>query len=158
MNNRRTAKRIATLVALVLVTVFSAVQYSQAQAEEDGARSNRAAPITVSQLQGTWTATLGGVNGCGTATLLITFTLDATGNGKQTSTQNHTAGCGNSKTSGLPVQIQSFHSNGSGFIAFGCGAGCGYGFYMQVSGNKQIFNMAPQSVPGNYLAGVAIRR
>jgi hypothetical protein len=155
MKNRRPVKRIATLVALMLVTIFTTVQFSQAQEEAQAKLSP--SKITVSQLQGTWTATLSGVNGCGTATLLITFTLDASGNGTQTSTHNHTAGCGDSSTSGLPVQIQSFNSNGSGFIAIGCGTGCGYGFYMQVTGNKQIINLGAQSVPGNYLAGVAVR-
>jgi hypothetical protein len=154
MKKHRPAKGIATLVALVLVTMSSAVRFVQAQ---DGTRSNIKPEITVSQLKGTWTATLTGVNGCGTATLLITFNLDAIGNGTQTTTVNHTAGCGDSTTHGLSVQIQSFNPNGSGFIAFGCGPGCGYGFYMQVSGNRQVFNMAPQLVPGNYLGGVAIR-
>ena len=154
MNTRRPAIRIMTLLTLVLVTISLATQLSQAQ---DGARSSAPAPIVVSQLQGTWTATLSGVNGCGTATLLITFTLDAKGNGLQTSAQNHTAGCGDSTTTGLPVQVQSLNSHGSGFIAIGCGTGCGFGFNLQVAPNRQMFNLGAQSVPGNYLAGVAVR-
>jgi hypothetical protein len=151
MNNHRPSERIATMVALVLVTIFSTVQFSQAQ---------KAPSIKVSDLKGSWTATLTGVNGCGTAALLINFTLDATGNGTQTTTVNHQAPtpCGDSTTSGLPVQIQAFNPNGSGFIAFGCGTGCGYGFYIQVSRDKQEFNLAPQSVVGNFLGGVAIRQ
>jgi hypothetical protein len=56
------------------------------------------------------------------------------------------------------AQIQQLSSNGSGFIAFGCGSGCGFGFSIQVAADKQSFNMEPQNVAGNILAGVAIRR
>jgi hypothetical protein len=153
MNNSRPASRIAIVIAMVLVAVFSVVHFSPSL----GAVSTPSAGITLTNMQGTWTATLSGVNGCGVATLVITFTLDATGNGTQTSTQTHTAGCGDSTTSGQAAQIQSLDSDGNGFIALGCGTGCGYGFYMQVAKNREIFNMGPQMVSGNYLAGVAIR-
>jgi hypothetical protein len=53
MKKHRPAKGIASLVALVLVTLVSAAQFGQAQ---DGTRSNTEPEITVSQLKGTWTA------------------------------------------------------------------------------------------------------
>ena len=124
---------------------------AQGDTEQPVARS-------VSQLKGTWFATFSGVTGCGVSTLMTTFTLDATGNGTQLSSVGHTAACGDTEQTGQSVQIQAFHADGSGFIAFGCGPGCGFGFTMQVAPNKQVFNMGPQSVPGNYLAGVAVRR
>jgi hypothetical protein len=49
MKEHRPAKGIATLVALVLVTMFSAAQFGQAQ---DGTRSNTEPEITVSQPKG----------------------------------------------------------------------------------------------------------
>jgi len=117
-----------------------------------------AAPITIDLIAGTWTATLSGVTGCGTSTLVTTFKLDATGNGTQSVSVLHTAGCGDQNLAGQPVQIQSFNSHGTGFIALGCGSGCGFGFNMQVNGGKQVFNLGAQPVSGNYLAGVAVRR
>lgn len=145
------AKQIGSLVATILGLAILAVPL--------GAQSPaKAAPISISQLQGTWTASLSGVTGCGTSTLQTTFTLDATGNGTQKSAVLHTAGCGDVNESGLPAQIQSLNSNGNGFIALGCGTGCGFGFDIQVSRNIQVFNMGAQTVPGNYLAGVAVRR
>ena len=115
-------------------------------------------PITIAQLKGTWNATLSGVTGCGTTTLTTTFTLDASGNGTQLAGVQHTAACGDIDLTGLSAQIQSFNGDGSGFIAFGCGSGCGLGFNMQVNKTKQVFNLGPQSVPGNFLAGVAVKK
>jgi len=96
---------------------------------------------------------------CGTTTLETTFTLDATGNGTQISATQHTVGCGDIDLSGQTAQIQQFNADGSGFIALGCGSGCGFGFDIQVvKAGPQAFTMAPQAVPGNYLAGVALRK
>ncbi len=151
---KQSTKRIATGVAALLVVTFAAVMFSAAQ-DTPKAR----APITISQMKGTWTAALSGVTGCGTTTLETTFTLDATGNGTQTSATQHTVGCGDIDLSGQIAQIQQFNADGSGFIALGCGTGCGFGFDIQVvKAGPQAFTMAPQTVPGNYLAGVALRK
>ena len=115
-------------------------------------------PVTLKDMQGSWTAALSGVTGCGVSTLAMEFTLDAQGKGTQTSSTEHTAACGELDHTGDSAEIQSLNPNGSGFIAFGCGVGCGFGFTIQGSHSRDIFNMAPQSVPGNYLAGVAIRK
>jgi hypothetical protein len=143
---------IANFVAFTLVLALSAVRVATAQ--------DLATPPanTIAQLKGSWTATLSGVTGCGTTTMLINFTLDATGNGLQASTVGHSVGCGDTTTSGQFVQVQSFNPDGSGFIAFGCGTGCGFGFHLLVAKNKQLFNLGAQSVPANYLAGLAIRK
>lgn len=151
MNRNRTTRKIAMFTAAVLVLTFSAVQHSAAQ-------KTQTPLITVSQMKGTWTATLSGVTGCGVTTLVTTFTLDATGNGTQTSAMEHTAGCGDTDQSGQSAQIQSFNADGSGFIALGCGTDCGFGFTIQVAKSKQLFNLGPQLVSGNFLAGVAIRK
>jgi hypothetical protein len=140
-------RTFAAFLALVLVSV----QFGTAQ-------SPSAKPIVVSQLKGTWYATFSGVTGCGTTTLVSTFTLDATGNGTQTSATEHTAGCGDIDLSGQSAQIQSLNSSGSGFLALGCGSGCGFGFTLQVPKNAPVaFNLGAQPVSGNYLSGVAFR-
>lgn len=146
--NHRFVRPVGSLIALVLAFTLSAVPFSMASIT----------PITVAQLAGTWTATLSGVTGSGTSTLITTFKLDSTGNGTQIAAVEHTAGCGDIDQTGQAVQIQSLNGDGSGFIAFGCGPGCGFGFYMQVPKNRQLFNLGPQSVPGNYLAGVAVKK
>jgi hypothetical protein len=153
MKNRY-AIRFGSLFAIALVV--AAIALSLAVAQDVG--KTAPPPVTISQLAGTWTATLSGVTGCGTSTLQTTFTLDATGNGTQSSAVLHTVGCGDVDHSGESAQIQSLRSNGNGFIALGCGVGCGFGFKIQVARNLQVFNMGAQAVSGNYLAGVAVHR
>lgn len=151
---KQSAKRFTTGAAALLVLMLAAVMFSAAQD-----KPNANPPLTISQMKGTWVAALSGVTGCGTTTLETTFTLDATGNGTQTSATQHTAGCGDIDLSGQTAQIQQFNADGSGFIALGCGSGCGFGFDIQVvKAGPQAFTMAPQAVPGNYLAGVALRK
>lgn len=115
-------------------------------------------PLTLAEMKGSWTAALSGVTGCGVSTLSIEFTLDAQGKGTQTDSTEHTAACGDLNNTGLYVELQALNPNGSGFIAFGCGVGCGFGFTIQVARSRELFNMAPEPVPGNYLAGVAVRK
>src|SRR5450755_2421403 len=134
-----------TFAAALLIVTFSAV-FAAAQ---DGPKP---ALFTISQMKGTWTVALSGLTGCGDTTLQSTFTLDVNGNGTQSSGTEHTAGCGDINLAGLSAQIQQFNSDGSGFFALGCGSGCGFGFYIQAARSKQIFNLAPQAVSGNFLA------
>jgi hypothetical protein len=151
---KHSTKRFAGGSVPLLVVTLAAVIFSAAQAT-----AQTAAPFTISQMKGTWVAALSGVTGCGTSTLETTFTLDATGNGTQISATQHTVGCGDINLSGQSAQIQVFNADGSGFIALGCGPGCGYGFDIQVvKAGPQLFTLAPQTVPGNYLAGIAVRK
>jgi hypothetical protein len=107
-------------------------------------------------MRGSWTASLSGVNGCGVATEHYEFTLDDFGKGTQSLHSSHTAGCGDYTLPDQSVEIQALDSDGSGFIAFGCGPGCGFGFFIQISRNREMFSMSPELVGGNYLAGVAV--
>jgi hypothetical protein len=154
MKHHHATRQTVNFLAVLLLFLCSALPFSAAR---ENAKSP-AAPITIDLLAGTWTATLSGVTGCGVSTLVTTFKLDTTGNGTQSSSLLHTAGCGDQNLSGLSVQIQSFNGHGTGFIAFGCGSGCGFGFNMQVNSGKQVFNLGAQPVSGNYLAGTAVRR
>ncbi len=153
MSRIRYTQRIANFVAAALVLTTFAVPFSAAQ---DHAKVRPG--VVISQMAGTWFATLSGVTGCGVTTLTATFTLDATGNGTQSSATEHTAACGDVDLAGQSAQIQVFNTDASGFIALGCGTGCGLGFNIQVAKNGQVFNMGPQAVGGNFLAGVAIRK
>jgi len=154
MKQSQRTKRAVMAALAIAVILCTASMFSAA---EDGASVRPA--FNLGQLKGTWTASLSGVTGCGVTTLQTTFTLDATGNGTQTSATQHTVGCGDIDLSGQFVQIQQFNPDGSGFIALGCGSGCGFGFYIQVvKAGPQAFNLAPQAVPGNFLSGVALRK
>ena len=156
MNHHRHNRQIAHFVTTLLTLAFLATQFSVAQ--ENDAKPAPLSAITIKQLAGTWTATFSGNTGCGQSTLQTTFTLDATGNGTQTSAVEHTVGCGDLDQSGQAVNIHSLNPDGSGFIGFGCGPGCGFVFGIQVAKNKQVFNLGPELVSGNFLAGVAIRK
>jgi hypothetical protein len=154
MKQNRYTTSITTWGAALLMVMFASVMFSAAQES-----SNVKAPILISQMKGTWTAALSGVTGCGTTTLETTFTLDGSGNGTQISATQHTAGCGDIDLTGQTAQIQQFNADGSGFLALACGPGCGFGFDIQVvKAGPQAFTLAPQTVTGNYLAGVALRK
>jgi hypothetical protein len=116
-------------------------------------------PITLAGLAGPWQMTLTGFTGCGTTTMLVTFTLDATGSGPTTTT-GHTSGCGDAVSSGNPFSIQSLNPNGSGKAGLSCGTACGWGFDIQVAKNGQIFNVVDVDPlnPNNYLEGTAIHQ
>src|SRR3954466_3353355 len=157
MIRSRRSLRILSLVAGLAALATISLQLGAA-AQEEAATRPVVPTVTIRQLKGTWFATLSGVTGCGTTTYVATFTLDATGNGTQTSATEHTAGCGDIDQSGQSAQVQSLSSNGSGFVALGCGVGCGFGFNIQVSRDHNSFNMGPQPVTGNYLAGISLRR
>jgi hypothetical protein len=154
MTNSRRSQTIATFAAAMLILAASAVPFSAAQNHTRGVQPG----VVISQMAGTWYATLSGVTGCGVTTLTTTFTLDSTGNGTQTSATQHTAGCGDIDLSGQTSQLQVFNSDASGFLALGCGSGCGFGFNIQVAKNGQVFVLGAQAVSGNYLAGTAIRK
>jgi hypothetical protein len=151
MTNNRRIRQIASFASALLALTLTVAQFSVSQEKPQPL-------VTKAQLKGTWTATLSGYTGCGETTLTTTFTLDSTGNGTQTSAVEHTLGCGDIDQTGQVAQIQALNADGSGFIAFGCGAGCGFGFNIQVAKNKQVFNLGPQLVSGNFLAGVAVRK
>jgi hypothetical protein len=151
MTHNRSTRSIATLaVALLTLTLSAALSTAQDKAKPT--------TVTLAQMKGTWTATVSGYTGCGPSTLTTTFTLDAGGNGTQISAVEHTLGCGDIDQSGQVAQLQVLNADRSGFIAFGCGAGCGFGFNIQVAKNKQLFNLGPQSVGGNIMAGIAVRK
>ncbi len=147
--------RVFSLLAGLLAVAVITLQLGTAQEQ---VKKTVVPTVTIKQLKGTWFATLSGVTGCGTTTYTATFTLDATGNGTQTSATEHTAGCGDIDQSGQSAQVQSLNSNGSGFVALGCGVGCGFGFNIQVSRDHNSFNMGAQPVTGNYLAGISLRQ
>jgi hypothetical protein len=118
--------------------------------------------LTVAALKGTWQLSFMGVTGCGFTTMVETAVLDATGAGKVTTAQSHTAGCGDSisSTLSLPFTISHLNADGSGTGNLSCGAGCGWNLIVQVAENAQVFtaiDVDPVN-PGNFVEIVAVRR
>jgi len=74
------------------------------------------------------------------------------------SATSHTAGCGDSTATNLPITITSLASNGSGTANLSCGSGCGFNFHIQVSADRSTFNLVDVSDPGNFLEGTAIHQ
>jgi hypothetical protein len=144
--------RLVLLVALTLVTLASVVNPAAAA---DG----KAVPAarTLAGLQGPWLMTLTGDDGCGIATKVVTFTLNAAGSGLAT-IQQHTSVCGDGSGSNLPFQIQSLNADGSGTANLSCGTGCGWNFIIQVSKNSQVFNLVDVVDSKNYQEGTAIHQ
>lgn len=91
MNYHRKPARLVLLAVLALVTVVSVVKLRAS-----------IGTVTKADLSGSWQAALVGSSGCGTGSMLVNFTLNASGTGTATIT-GHSTGCGNSTTSGLPT-------------------------------------------------------
>jgi hypothetical protein len=169
---RSSATRLVIAFSMVLLRVHLGAQEERGKVILSGGRG-QATPtprptstpsptvtpgLTLSDMRGSWTASLSGYTGCGNAAEYYEFTLDSFGRGTQSLHSSHTLGCGDATLPGLSVEIQALNPDGSGFIAFECGPGCGFGFFIQVSRNREMFSMAPQLVGGNYLVGVAVRK
>lgn len=114
--------------------------------------------VVTPDLTGSWQLTLYGQGGCGIASTLVTFTLNASGVATNATETSHTVGCGDSTSTGNTFTIQSLNSNGSGTANLSCGTGCGFNFNIQVSPDRSTFNLVDVSSanPNNFLAGVAI--
>jgi hypothetical protein len=105
--------------------------------------------IALSQLQGSWAATLTGDTGCGIATMYVTFTLDAAGHSLAT-THQHTSRCGdNVSAPNLPFNIRSLNADGSGMAGLSCtpsGTNCGWELFIQVSPDRRIVKSSTWSM------------
>ena len=147
MNYHRKPARLVLLAVLALVTVVSVVKLRAS-----------IGTVTKADLSGSWQAALVGSSGCGTGSMLVNFTLNASGTGTATIT-GHSTGCGNSTTSGLPISITALSSNGSGTVGLSCGTGCGFNFHIQVSPDRSTFNMVDTFDPiPNFWAGTAVHQ
>jgi hypothetical protein len=148
MNYLRKQARLVCLAVLVLATVVAVVKLSRASI----------GVISKADLAGSWQAAVVGSSGCGTGSMLVTFTLNSSGTGTAT-IAGHSSGCGNSTTSGLPISITALNSNGSGTLGLSCGTACGWTFHIQVSPSRSSFNMADVTDPiPNFWAGTAVHQ
>jgi hypothetical protein len=111
--------------------------------------------IQLSQLAGSWQATLNLHGGCGWGTKLVRFSLNSSGSGSAVG-YYHTQTCANNAEYGT-MTILSLLSDGSGTAQLNF-SGAVFNFYIQVSPNTQIFNMVDISDPNNYEEGSAIRQ
>jgi hypothetical protein len=113
--------------------------------------------MQVSELAGSWTATLSGFNGCGNAGIQFTGTVASTGLGTGTLIQH--ASCANTVVNNVSFNILTLNGNGTGTANLSCGVDCGYNLSIQVSADRRVMNLIDVSSanPGNFLSGVAIR-
>jgi hypothetical protein len=142
------AKRMI-MMALCLVSMCSVVQVSKATGL-----------IVKPDLEGPWQATLLLANGgCGPMSVLVNFTLNASGSATNATLISHSS-CGTTTTTGQTFTISSLSQNGNGAANLSCGVGCGWNFRIQVSPDRSIFNLVDVDVnnPGNYVQGVAIHQ
>jgi hypothetical protein len=112
--------------------------------------------ITLSQLAGSWQATLVIDGGCGLGTKLVRFSLSSSGSGGATAFY-HTPDCGNNEESGR-MTITSLSANGTGTAQLNFGGAAVFNFYIQVSPNGQVLNMVDITDSNNYEEGSAIRQ
>jgi hypothetical protein len=148
MNYHRKPARLVLLAVLALATIVSIVTLTRASI----------GTISKSDLSGSWQTTLTGVDGCGEVTLLVTFTLNGSGSASNAVILSHSAGCGDTTTTGQTFTISALGSNGSGTAGLSCGASCGFTFRIQVAADRSTFNLVDVTDPGNFLQGVAIHQ
>lgn len=119
----------------------------------------KAADPLLALMQGKWTAALVGNTGCGTESVLATFTLDANGIGAGTAAvRTHSTGCADKLVKRQDFSIDSLDANGSGTAHLTCGAGCGWAFNIQVAETGKIFILANVVNFQNTPTGTAIHQ
>jgi hypothetical protein len=135
--------------------VFNMVDITDSGNYEKGLAIRQAGSTAISQLAGSWQATLVIDGGCGLGTKLVNFKLNSSGVGTATA-KYHTPGCGNNEQTG-EMTLASLNPDGSGTaeLIFG---GSVFSFNIQVSPNRQVINMVDIIDPGNYDEGSAIRQ
>jgi hypothetical protein len=114
--------------------------------------------ITMEQLAGTWQIALVGNTGCGASSLQFTGTLNTGGTGTGLLTGSSTGCPSGSSFQTFTITSLSSSGNGSGTANLSCGSGCGWDFDIQVSPDKQTFNLVDVVNGGNGLAGTAVAR
>jgi hypothetical protein len=158
MNYFRRSKRarltLVSVVCLVLLAVPMVKGAGAAHAHDT---------VSVADLAGSWQAALLWSNsGCGPASGLVNFTLDATGTTHAATLVGHAGagpGCGDQTTT-QTFEIHSLNPDGSGTAGLTCGVGCGWEFTIQVDRHRTMFNLVDidPANPGNFVAGTAIRQ
>lgn len=115
--------------------------------------------VSIAQMAGTWRLAVSGFTGCGSSSMLFDVTLNSSGVGTNGVLTQH-GSCGDSVITGQSFHITSLASNGSGTANFSCGTGCGWNLTIQVSRNRQVFNLVDVDPvnPGNYIAGTGVRQ
>ncbi len=149
INNHRQPVRLAVLAVLLLATVGSLVTLGAA------ANAKPKPLITVAQLAGPWQISVVGNTGCGISSIMLDVKLNSSGTGTGTLTGH--SGCGDS-SGPQTFTIISLNSNGSGTAGLTCGSGCGWTFDIQVSPDRQVFNLVDLTDPSQYLAGTAVKQ
>ena len=93
--------------------------------EGEGVLKSTAGDIVVADLKGDWLVTLYSFTGCGDTSTQVKFTLNASGHATNATETTHSAGCGDSITTGNTFKFTSLSSDGGGIAGLSCGAGCG---------------------------------
>jgi hypothetical protein len=141
-------------------STFNLVDVSDPNNFQAGVAINNstAAEIVKANLAGAWQVALYGQGGCGVGSTLVTFTLNASGVANNAAETGHTAGCGDTHTTGNTFTIQSLNANGSGTAGLSCGVSCGFTFKIQVAPDRSTFNLVDVSDPNNFQIGTAIHQ
>ena len=84
--------------------------------------------------------------------------LNSAGVSNAATNKGHTAGCGDSVTTGNTFTITSLTANGTGTAGLTCGTGCGWTFAIQVAPDRSTFNLVDLTDPNNFLEGVAVHQ
>ena len=139
---------------------FAAAALSAASVFAVGAvQAAEPASFSVAQMAGSWRMAFSGFTGCGNTSMLMDVTLAQDGRSVNGVLTQH-GSCGDSVLAGQAFRIESLSSDGSGTAAMGCGDSCGWNLIIQVSRDRQTFNMVDVDPinPGNYISGVAVKR
>jgi len=117
------------------------------------------AQLSVSDLAGRWRIVSSGYTGCGHVSMLLDVTLLEDGTSSNGVLTQHGQFCDSTHT-GQTFIIKSLSPDGTGTANMGCGPGCGWELDIQVSRDRQIFNLVDVATvnPGNYISGVAVKR
>jgi hypothetical protein len=151
--NKLQPVRLALLAALTLVTL---VAFSMPSAAADS-KGTIKPEITVANLAGSWQVAINTNAGCGAGVHLLVFTLNSQGSATDVNDTYNTTECGQGSIPDQTFTITSLNSDGTGTATYS-NAGDTLTLSIQVSGNKQVFNLADTANSGQYWAGTAIKQ
>jgi hypothetical protein len=141
----------STLLLAVALLAVAAIAAPLASAADKNAL------VTIAQLAGSWKAAINTTADCGTGLHVLVFTLNEKGSATDVADTFNTTECGRGEHTDQTFTITSLSSDGSGTATYS-NAGLPLTLTIQVSPNKDVFNLADTTDAGQYWGGTAVKQ
>jgi hypothetical protein len=149
-NTHNSKSTLLLAVALMTVAAVAAPLVT-------AAGKNAPPPVTVAQMAGSWKAAINTNADCGAGVHVLVFTLNDKGSASDVADTFNTTSCGQGENKDQTLTITSLSADGSGTATYS-NAGLPLTLTLQVSPNKDVFNLGDITDAGQYWAGTAVKQ